>query len=222
MSKDQWAYWRAALNGLQMDFDKDDVPSGFYEHRNGSIIAIWRDDGGIFCWKTNATQYAPKTKEKVCEYFAYCTGNPSGRAISHDEYLHIMAGGKALAGPRSATIDKPATIGDNSAGMTDDERISAEIKDLSEQFNSWLEKIGKIATQEQADKAAAAALSQGLAVQAAYRNGESFGRAEGYRDGFRAGHTWHTIVGVLWGVAGTIITLGMLGFSAARAAKWLW
>ena len=154
MSKDQWAYWRAALNGLQMDFDKDDVPSGFYEHRNGSIIAIWRDDGGIFCWKTNATQYAPKTKEKVCEYFAYCTGNPSGRAISHDEYLHIMAGGKALAGPRSATIDKPATIGDNSAGMTDDERISAEIKDLSEQFNSWLEKIGKIATQEQADKAA--------------------------------------------------------------------
>ena len=78
------------------------------------------------------------------------------------------------------------------------------------------------ARDEQADKAAAAALSQGLAVQAAYRNGESFGRAEGYRDGFRAGHTWHTIVGVLWGVAGTIITLGMLGFSAARAAKWLW
>jgi len=160
MSKDQWAYWRAALNGLFIDYKKGDIPSGYFKNANWApsgkndgkrvkvleAVAFWRtEDGSLACWRSSQWK-APTDADAIEDLFASCSKSP----ISFETFMAVKD-----SGVWPDAVEPPAaSIGDNSAGMSEDERIAAEIKDLSEQFDSWLEKIGKIETQEQADKAA--------------------------------------------------------------------
>ncbi|MGE0231739.1 MAG: hypothetical protein AB7O39_03390 [Flavobacteriaceae bacterium] len=122
MTPDPYDYWKRTLAGETLPIHDGDVQCGFYKRRkfkNGPFVgvAIWlNDDGKPICTDGGALVEHPD------RIWTYCAARP----ITEEAYRAAEANGDFII------PDGVHVPGHNSAGMTEDERIKAEIADLQE------------------------------------------------------------------------------------------
>lgn len=183
MNGDQYTRWRAALGGAKLDMgERGNPPAGFFRRNAGKrgweAFAVWYQDGAVFCERNMFGDGSNMDADKIDEMFA-----SEVYAVPHAVYTSVMEGndwpiehtarltlkevaagigmteelGKAKTGSASILgANERAVIGDNSSKAAPHELLLARINDLVSDRKTWLSGIGgAIATQEQADRAAA-------------------------------------------------------------------
>lgn len=148
VASDPWRFWTEALKG---NFIEDLIQRGYpqlgcYRDKFRAVY-IYRDESGALgCRVTSG--YAPRHEDEIDELFGFVCRHP----ISYELYESIRDFGKW---PEDVETSSERGIGDNSQNLAPHEALQAEINNLADSAREWLKSIGgKIATQEQADKAA--------------------------------------------------------------------
>ncbi len=160
---DPRAFWKDALAGRNPDHTRGKAECGYYRmrQRDGSSIgvAIWRDDEGGLCakiGKRNGQTIEADREEEFCDQvFAWCLQIP----VSEEAYWHWYDNGswpEDLPDVRAQVEERLTEISEHFGHNAPPELVIQEtVKELLAEAKKWLEGIGgKIATQEQADKAA--------------------------------------------------------------------
>jgi hypothetical protein len=139
---DDYAWWRAAVEGQRGEFDGPQC--GYYRDKRGNrAIAISRGgDGGIEVFASSG--YVPRAADELNDQFGFWCMSP----ISYEVFDAFCE-----------TSRWPEDVGDVVAAVDadapDHERIAAEIDALRAAASEWLDGIGgKIADDVQNDKAA--------------------------------------------------------------------
>jgi hypothetical protein len=174
---DQYASWRAALDGKKLDMGaKGEPPSGYFRRNAGNkgweLFAVWRSNGVLCCERNMFGDGASMDADQIDQLFAsevYTAVVHEGAPlpIEHTARLSLKeikagAGMTAEVGrAKTATAsilekNERAVIGDNSQNAAPHELLGGRINDLLDERKAWLAEIGgSIATQEHADRAAA-------------------------------------------------------------------
>jgi hypothetical protein len=182
---DKYDRWRRALKGEKLDMGaRGNPPLGYYRRNAGpkgwEAVAVFHDDDGVIrCERNIFGDGSNMTVEQIDELFA-----SEIYAIPYEVYEEVSYDGKAWppehtarlslkeikagigmtadlgrAKTASATMladNERAVAGDNSKNAKPHELLAGRLNDLSDERKAWLESIGgAIATQEQADRAAA-------------------------------------------------------------------
>lgn len=144
-----WQFYFDQLAGKNPELTPGNPQAGYYRTRSSEAVVIWRAAGELFAQKTtrNGMVSLLRDADVIDELFSKVCRNP----VAGDVYTRFV---ETSTWPED--IERPAErgIGDNMAGLTPSQRISAEINDLLDSARAWLKGIGKVATQEHADKAA--------------------------------------------------------------------
>jgi hypothetical protein len=140
VGSDEWAYWRAAVGSRRgVETDPGNPRSGYYRLKD-EAIAFWREDGEVVCWRSGTKFPAPTEPDRIDELFGWCAPYP----ISFEDFTHFQQHGRwpdQLA---------PVEVADD---LLPHERADAELTAQREAMAEWVKAIGKIATQEHANKA---------------------------------------------------------------------
>ncbi|MCX8504676.1 MAG: hypothetical protein ORN52_11995 [Beijerinckiaceae bacterium] len=162
-----YTYWHNALQGQFGPIHENDPQCGYYRmrwRRGGDWIpvAIFREDDG------EVLALCKGEMKGAFEVWTWCCRYP----VDYEVYRAVAEEGKpwpdnVLAGGLTDRVAKssyqttgnpsPApfpTIGHNSTGVTEAEGLLEEIEALKYLSSNWLEEIGAIATQTDADRAA--------------------------------------------------------------------
>lgn len=140
---DEYAWWRAALEGRPGDLTLNKAEPGFYRHqtREGWVpVAIWRDGERTFAQVGSKPQIL--ADEAFCEsVFSRCCRHP----VSDDAYWAVMEGG--------LWPDAPPAIAKANLPESEYEAVKTLLADERRDAEAWLSQIGKVGTKEQADRA---------------------------------------------------------------------
>ena len=162
-----YSYWHNALYGKFGPIHENDPQCGYYRmrrRRGGEWIpvAIFREDDG------EVLALCKGEMKDAFEVWTWCCRYPVDyevyRAVA-EEGKHwpedVLASGLADPSTMSSLIAKgdpspiqTPTIGHNSSGITEAEGLLEEIEALKYLSSNWLEEIGSIRTQSDADRAA--------------------------------------------------------------------
>lgn len=136
--KNDWGYWRAALEGKNPAYTDGDPQSGYYRGGNDPV-AIWADADGIMTAKVGVQ----RVRNVNSVWLRVCR-----KPISYNTYLDVVNG---APWPN----EQAPTIGDNSSAMGVDQQFSDQIATKLEYFRGWLKKAGDAIgwTKETADAA---------------------------------------------------------------------
>lgn len=144
---DQFEAWREALRtGKPVAYERGQPTAGYFKRRGRNddrsvrfdAVAIWRDGAKWDC--EVSAGYAPRTPDEIEEMFVGCNSSP----ITFELFESIMAGG--------AWPDEVAPV-EIAADLPPHARADAELTAHREALAAWIKEIGKVSTQEQADKA---------------------------------------------------------------------
>ena len=162
-----YTYWHNALMGQFGPIHENDPQCGYYRmrlRRGGEWVpvAIFREDDG------EVIALCKGEMKDAFEVWTWCCRYP----VHYEVYRAVAEEGKpwpedvmvsGLADPTAKSPYPPAdnpspttlpTIGHNSSGVTEAEGLLEEIEALKYLSSTWLEEIGSIATQTDADRAA--------------------------------------------------------------------
>ena len=162
-----YTYWHNALMGQFGPIHENDPQCGYYRmrlRRGGEWVpvAIFREDDG------EVIALCKGEMKDAFEVWTWCCRYP----VDYEVYRAVAEEGKpwpedvmvsGLADPTAKSPYPPAgnpspttlpTIGHNSSGVTEAEGLLEEIEALKYLSSTWLEEIGSIATQTDADRAA--------------------------------------------------------------------
>ena len=162
-----YTYWHNALSGNFGPIHENDPQCGYYRmrlRRGGEWIpvAIFReDDGEVLALCKGEMKDAFEVWTWCCrypvDYEVYKAVAEEGKPWPED----VLVSGIADTAAKSSfpTTGKPSpapfpTIGHNSSGVTEAEGLLEEIEVLKYLSSTWLEEIGSIATQTDANRAA--------------------------------------------------------------------
>lgn len=146
---DQFSAWRLALaTGKPVEYTRGSPTAGYFKARGRNpdrsirwdALAIWRaeESGDWICWRTGP--YPPPSHvDEIEELFVTCNSTP----ISYELFMTVSQGG---AWPEDVA---PVEV---VAELPPHEGAAAELKGLREQAKAWLDGIGKVQTQVDADK----------------------------------------------------------------------
>ena len=162
-----YTYWRNALMGQFGPIHENDPQCGYYRmrwRRSGEWIpvAIFReDDGEVLALCKGEMKDAFEVWTWCCrypvDYEVYRAVAEEGKPWPEDSFISELADPEAK-GPYPTTVNpSPAqlpTIGHNSSGVTEAEGLLEEIDALNYLSSNWLEQIGSIGTQSDADRVA--------------------------------------------------------------------
>lgn len=138
--EDQFAEWRESIaTGKPVDTKRGFPRSGYYRLK-GEAIAFWRQDGSddVLCWRSGG-KFTPRDHDETDELFGWCAPHP----VSYENYQFFVENG------RWPDEIEPVNI---SADLAPHEAAAAELVALREQAKTWLDGIGKVQTQSDADK----------------------------------------------------------------------
>ena len=179
-----YTYWRNALQGQLGPIHENDPQCGYYRmrwRRGGEWIpvAIFReDDGEVLALCKGEMKDAFEVWTWCCrypvDYEVYRAVAEEGKPWPEDSFIGGLADPAAM-GPYPTTVNpSPAplpTIGHNSSGVTEAEGLLEEIDALNYLSSNWLDEIGTVSSQSDADRAANYA-EAGLAALEAFEAGE--------------------------------------------------
>ena len=139
-SLDEWSFWRDALAARRgVETDPGHPRSGYYRLKD-EAIAFWLESGETVCWRSGTKYPAPTHADRVDEFFGWCAPHP----VSFEDFTHFQQHGR--------WPDQLAPV-EIAADLPPHERADAELTAQREAMAKWVAEIGKIATQEQANKA---------------------------------------------------------------------
>ena len=179
-----YTYWHNALMGQFGPIHENDPQCGYYRmrwRRGGEWIpvAIFReDDGEVLALCKGEMKDAFEVWTWCCrypvDYEVYRAVAEEGKPWPEDSFIGGLADPAAM-GPYPTTVNpSPAplpTIGHNSSGVTEAEGLLEEIDALNYLSSNWLDEIGTVSSQSDADRAANYA-EAGLAALEAFEAGE--------------------------------------------------
>ena len=162
-----YTYWRNALMGQFGPIHENDPQCGYYRmrwRRGGEWIpvAIFREDDG------EVLALCKGEMKDAFEVWTWCCRYP----VDYEVYKAVAEEGEpwpedvlvsGLADPTAKSPYPPAgnpspttlpTIGHNSSGVTEAEGLLEEIEALKYLSSTWLEEIGTVSSQSDADRAA--------------------------------------------------------------------
>jgi hypothetical protein len=162
-----YTYYQSALKGIFGPIHENDPQCGYYRmrwRRGGEWIpvAIFRaDDGEVLALCKGEMKDAFEVWTWCCrypvDYEVYRAVAEEGKPWPEDVLVSGLADPGAKA-PYPTTVNpSPApfpTIGHNSSGVTEAESLLEEIEALKYLSSIWLEEIGRISSQIDADRAA--------------------------------------------------------------------
>ena len=162
-----YTYWRNALMGQFGPIHENDPQCGYYgmrRRRGGEWIpvAIFReDDGEVLALCKGEMKDAFEVWTWCCrypvDYEVYRAVAEEGKPWPEDSFIGGLADPAAM-GPYPTTVNpSPAplpTIGHNSSGVTEAEGLLEEIDALNYLSSNWLDEIGTVSSQSDADRAA--------------------------------------------------------------------
>ena len=163
----QYTYWHNALMGQFGPIHENDPQCGYYRmrlRRGGEWVpvAIFREDDG------EVIALCKGEMKDAFEVWTWCCRYP----VDYEVYRAVAEEGKpwpedvmvsGLADPTAKSPYPPAgnpspttlpTIGHNSSGVTEAEGLLEEIEALKYLSSTWLEEIGTVSSQSDADRAA--------------------------------------------------------------------
>lgn len=133
-----WSWWQGAVAGERGELTRGDPKSGFYRFSDRAV-SLWRDEtGSLMCWVSSG--YCPRKPDEIDDLFGFCCTHP----ISHEAFVAFTESG---VWPE----DVAAPVRDRSLSPAD--AVKAQVAALKAEADAWLKGIGKIETQEHADKA---------------------------------------------------------------------
>ena len=162
VDKSDYSWWTQALIALKqgvkhaLPIHADTPQAGYYKIRDGHktapwmALAIWQDEIG---WIVEPHQYSNGRAFTAEEIWQWAAKHP----IEYDLYVKVAEQGQPW--PDEVTFTGKLsgvamTIKSNQYGLSDAERLQAELEDLREQAEAWLkDQDGVISTKSQADKA---------------------------------------------------------------------
>jgi len=161
-----YTYWHNALQGQFGPIHENDPQCGYYRmrvRRGGEWIpvAIFReDDGEVLALCKGEMKDAFEVWTWCCrypvDYEVYRAVAEEGKPWPEDIFVGLAEPAAKGSYPTNG-IPSPApipTIGHNSSGVTEAEGLLEEIEALKYLSSAWLEEIGSILTQPDADRAA--------------------------------------------------------------------
>ncbi len=156
LSTYDWYY--SALSGNYGPIHENDPQCGYYRmrwRRGGEWIpvAIFREDDG------EVLALCKGEMKDAFEVWTWCCRYP----VDYEVYRAVAEEGKPWPGDILVGLDDKAaitlspiapTIGHNSSGVTEAEGLLEEIEALNYLSSNWLEEIGTVSSQSDADRAA--------------------------------------------------------------------
>jgi len=162
-----YAYWHNALHGQFGPIHENDPQCGYYRmrwRRGGDWIpvAIFReDDGEVLALCKGEMKDAFEVWTWCCrypvDYEVYRAVAEEGKPWPEDFFVSGLVDPAKKEGFPIQITPSPTpfpTIGHNSSGITEAEGLLEEIEALKYLSATWLEEIGSISTQTDADRAA--------------------------------------------------------------------
>lgn len=139
-----YAFWKMALKGdFPYAMQDGAFECGFWRTKNRDgrkvPVAIWKDEDGEFCIKVGHEIVDP---EKFTGRWNFCWQDP----ITHGTYLHWMEHGEWPG-------DIPHEIGHNQP-PDEFQMLQEDIESAAEDALRWLESVGELEKNEDADKCA--------------------------------------------------------------------
>lgn len=139
-SIDEWSYWRAALAARRgVETERGNPRAGYYRLKD-EALAFWREDGQVICWRSGTKYPAPTKADAIDELFGWCAPHP----ISFEDFTHFQQHGRWPDQIEPVEVD---------ASLPPHERADAELTAQREAMAAWIREIGKVETQEHANKA---------------------------------------------------------------------
>ena len=144
MNPEDYIFWRGALKG-EFPYAMQDgaFECGFWRTKNRDgkryPVAIWKDEDGEICIKVGHDIVDP---EKFTGRWNFCWQDP----IMHKTYQHWMENGEWPG-------DIPHSIGHN-APPDEFQMLEEDIESAASDALRWLESVGELERDEDADKAA--------------------------------------------------------------------
>jgi hypothetical protein len=162
-----YTYWHNALMGQFGPIHENDPQCGYYRmrwRRGGEWlpVAIFREEDGEVLALCKGEMKDPFEVWTWCcrypvDYEVYRAVAEEGKPWPEDSFISELADPAAkgsyptVVNPSSAPL---ATIGHNSSGITEAEGLLEEIEALNYLSSNWLEEIGTVYSQSDADRAA--------------------------------------------------------------------
>ena len=138
---DHFALWREAVDARKpVDAPKGIVACGYYRSRDGECLAFLPDEAGNpYVWRSS-DKFVPKQADAIVEEFSWVSMYP----VSFEAATSYGETGRWPDQIAPVEID---------AELPAHERADAELSAQREAMAEWIKAIGKIATQEHANKA---------------------------------------------------------------------
>ena len=138
---DHFALWREAVDARKpVDAPKGIVACGYYRARDGECLAFLPDEAGNpYVWRSS-DKFVPKQADAIADAFSWVSMSP----VSHETASEFCTTGR--------WPDQIAPV-EVAADLAPHERADAELTAQREAMAEWVKSIGKIATQEHANKA---------------------------------------------------------------------
>jgi hypothetical protein len=138
---DPWSHWRNAVAERKpVDVPKNEVAFGYYRGRDNECVAFLPDgEGGVTVWRSG-TFPPPKHWDETVDLFARVCMRP----VSHEDATH--------KGEHGRWPDEVAPVAVD-ADLPPHEQATAKLTAQREAMAAWIKEIGKVTTQEHADKA---------------------------------------------------------------------
>jgi hypothetical protein len=143
--RDDYAFWRSALEGKPIELTVGQAECGYYRHytrHNGAQpVAVWRDIGSGELFYSIGNNDGRPADEAFChDVFSWCCKNP----VHEDAYWKKIETGCWPDEPPEKASNLP---------IDERESLKAEINGEKDEVERWLKEIGEVKTREQADRA---------------------------------------------------------------------
>lgn len=137
---DEFSWWRDAVaTGRGVETERGNPRSGYYRVKD-EAIAFWRaSPGEVVCWRSGS--FNPPTHfDAIDELFGWCAPHP----VSYEKFCIFQETGRWPDQIAPVEVD---------ASLPPHERADAELTAQREAMAAWVREIGKVETQEHANKA---------------------------------------------------------------------